>query len=553
VFLRDRGGETIGPLSPITIEVLFGTRVIDETTPISRDGVSFQRFGEDVALLERAVRARNTVLDGGDPWRRGGSVLASPAELSLAETSPLAVLFRHAAQRSRGRLTFASDEGEVTVDLLDGKVVVVDTTAERLGLGSFLLDSGKVALEALDAAVTAAAERFGGDVGAALIGLGKLPPHEYVELYAQWARGVLADVIAWSAGSAAFAARDVKAPPMPLGLDRAASLVEAARHGLDKAGLELRLAERRRRPLIPSSVDGLALEDLRLPPKELRIIKAIDGTRTLDEVLAMPGADTALAALYATVEGGFVVSGEDLEAPREREAARQLEDELRKLGKKSALEIMGVKASATDEEVHARYMTLAKLHHPDRLRPGAAQVLVDARRQMFAAVQAAYEATQTADKRQTIEQLAALGVNNPAEEQAMVRAVLEAETLFKKAEILARVRKYSEALELLEQALLRKPDDIEFRVHRAYFRHMARRAEAEPTLSEILTELKKQPALATGHLFVARLSKSLGKVEQAQKAYKKVLELDPRNHEAESELRLASMRKDKQQPKKKWL
>jgi tetratricopeptide (TPR) repeat protein len=172
---------------------------------------------------------------------------------------------------------------------------------------------------------------------------------------------------------------------------------------------------------------------------------------------------------------------------------------------------------------------------------------------MFAAVQAAYEATQTADKRQTIEQLAALGVNNPAEEQAMVRAVLEAETLFKKAEILARVRKYSEALELLEQALLRKPDDIEFRVHRAYFRHMARRAEAEPTLSEILTELKKQPALATGHLFVARLSKSLGKVEQAQKAYKKVLELDPRNHEAESELRLASMRKDKQQPKKKWL
>lgn len=546
----------VGPLSTLAVEVLFGTRLIDETTPVSTDGVRFARIDEVPALLERAQRARATLLEGGDPWKRGPSTIsggpALTAEVRLDETSPLALLFRYAAAKARGRLLVESDEGQVVLDLLDGKVVAIDTTAERLGLGSYLLDANVVPIEALDEAVSAAAERFGGDVGAALIGLGKIPPHTYVETYAKWAKGVLADVIAWSSGTATFTPRDMKPPPMPLGLDRAASLVEAARAGLDKNALERRLSDRRVRPLIPSAVDGLTLEDLRLPPKELRIIRGVDGTKTLDETLALPGADAAMAALYAAIEGGFVVSGEDREAPKEIEAARQLEAELRTVSKKSPLEILGVKASATDEEVHARYMTLAKLHHPDRLRQGAALVLVDARRQMFAVVQAAYEAAQTIEKRQQIEQLAAFGVHNAADEQAVVRAVLESETFFKKAEIMARMRKYGEALELIEQALVRKPDDAEFRIHRAYFRHMARKTEAETALAEIASELKKQPTIAAGFLFVARLNKSLDKSEQAMKAFKKVLDLDPRNHEAEQELRLASMRKDKQQ-KKKWL
>lgn len=559
LFLRGREGEAIGPLSPLAVEVLFATRVIEETTPVSTDGVSFTRFA-DIPLFGRAQTARATLLEGGDPWpRRSPSAISSaagpaagPAEVRLDETSPLALLFRHAAKKARGRLVISSDEGQVLLDLLDGKVVAVDTTAERLGLGSYLIETGAVPMEALDEAVTAAVGRFGGDVGGALIGLGKIAPHVYVETYAKWAKVVLADVVAWGSGTATFTPKEVKAPPMPLGLDRAASLVEAARTGLDKSALEIRLSDRRGRPLIPSSVEGLTLEDLRLPPKELRIIKGIDGTKTLDETLALPNADAALAALYAAIEGGFVVSGEDQEAPKELAAARALETELRTLSKKSPLEIMGVKASASDEEVHARYMTLAKLHHPDRLRQGASRALVDARKQMFAVVQAAYEATQTAEKRQAIEQLNAFGVANAADEQAVVKAILESETLFKKAEIMARMRKYPEALDLLDQALARKPGDPEFRLHRSFYRFMAKQIEPELALQEISTELKKQPTIAAGFLFVARINKSLDKMEAAIKAFKKVLDLDPRNHEAESELRLASMRKDKQQ-KKKWL
>ena len=68
-------------------------------------------------------------------------------------------------------------------------MVAVDTTVERLGLGSYLIDTQTVSVAALDEAVTAAVGRFGGDVGAALIGLGKIAPHLYVEAYAKWARG----------------------------------------------------------------------------------------------------------------------------------------------------------------------------------------------------------------------------------------------------------------------------------------------------------------------------------------------------------------------------
>ena len=117
---------------------------------------------------------------------------------------------------------------------------------------------------------------------------------------------------------------------------------------------------------------------------------------------------------------------------------------------------------------------------------------------------------------------------------------------------MSRVPRHAAILERRESDVSQGQSEPEFRLHRSFYRFMAKQTEPEVALQEISAELKKQPTIAAGFLFVARINKSLEKMDAAIKAFKKVLDLDPRNHEAESELRLASMRKDKQQ-KKKWL
>ena len=554
VFLRGRDGSVIGPVSAQAVGVLFGTRVIDEATPVSGDGMSFARLDATPNVFTRADHARAEILEGRDPW--GGVVQTGAsgpvaAETDLTQASALKVMFGHAATKARGKLTFEAEDGRVYVTLSDGKITAISTDVSRLSLAQFLLAFHLVAPEDLEVAEESV-DRFGGDLGGALIGLGLVPPHVYVEKFAEWAKTVLADVIGWEEGKVRFVPGDVTPPAIPLGFERYAALVEATRSALDKNRLMERLQPRWNLPLIPSSADGLTLDDLRLPPKDLRIIKSLDGSKTLADMCSKPGAETALTALYVIIEAGFATSGEDTLRPKDLEEAKKANETAATMKKKSPLEILGVKAEATDEEVRNKYMGLAKQYHPDGVRHGAALELVEARRHLFAVMQSAYESIETSAMRQEYVVLAQHGISTKAEEQAIVRAVIEAETLFKKSEILARMKKYGEALDLLDQAISRKPDDIEFKIHRSFFRYSSQKLDAETAIKEITVELKKQPNIAAGYLFLARLHKANDNIEGALKFYKKLLEHDPKNHEAESEIRLQTMRQSRTQ-KKKWL
>jgi tetratricopeptide (TPR) repeat protein len=143
------------------------------------------------------------------------------------------------------------------------------------------------------------------------------------------------------------------------------------------------------------------------------------------------------------------------------------------------------------------------------------------------------------------------------EEFVKVQNVLHAETVFKKAEILARVKKWDEALEHLDEALALKPDDVEFKIFRAFYAYQrARRTggpEGDPqvAIKAIQILMKTDTNIASGYMFLAQLNKDLGKAELAVKYFEKVLEFDEKNPEAMREVRLHNMRSDKNK-KKKW-
>ncbi|MFO0727197.1 MAG: DnaJ domain-containing protein [Myxococcota bacterium] len=556
VFLRDKVGAPIGPVPFVALEVLFSVRVVDESTPISTDGAEFQPLAARPELIARLSAMRERVLAGQNPWPEGLVVGPFKGDLDLATNSPFSVLFKTAASNARGVLWFEVQSTQVQVHFLDGKVVRLETTAESLSLGAWLLEKKLVTMPALERAVLKSIE-LGGDLGAALIATQAIPPHLFLEHFANWSKWVLERVMGMSEGRAVFAVEELPPPPIPLGWDRFGALLEAARKRLGREELERAISGRGERAVIPSQVEGVTLEDLKLLPKELRVLKGIDGARNLSAILeAQTTAEqrvSAMFAVYVALETGFAVLGDDPEEPRERQEAERLEAVHEEWKKRGHLEILGIRAESSDEEVRSRYMELAKVYHPDRVRTNALPRLIEVRRALFTLVQAAYEATENAEKRAQIQGLAKMGYSGKIDEQAVIRSVLESETYFKKAEALGRMKKWADAVEHINEAIKRKADEPEFRVHRAYYAYMA--APTEPGLSKAVDEIaalaKKNPTLGACQLFLARLHKQLRQPEVAMKHFKKLLEIDPRNHEAESELRLFAMRQDKGQ-KKKW-
>lgn len=541
--------------------MLFGARIVDRNTPISDDGRTFIKLGEHPAIWPRLLQVEALLVEGHDPWPDTRDTLVPEAapgdEVHLDDTPPLAVLFGCALRGSTGVLRVSSLPGTVELSYLDGKIVELNTDNGELSLAAYLITEAAVDARKVEQAVLRA-PAMGGDLGGALIALGVLPPHVYLEKLSGWGRWLLAELITWTSGMALLDPVPVFSPPVPLGYDRFGVLVEALKL-VPRPFFEAALELRQHLPVIPSHVEGYSLETLKLPPRELRVIKAIDGAKKLSAILEAQKAGgveqelSALRAIYLATSIGFLVFGEDLEAPKDREQARLLREQLASFRDLSPLEVLGVKPNASDDDVRARYMQLAKEHHPDRVKQNAAPELVDAQRQMFAAIQSAYEAVETAEQRDALKRAADMGYAG-VDEQAIVRAALEAETCFKKAEVLFKVKKYAEGLEQLEQALKRKPDDIEFQIHHVYYRLLASKATDDgirAAITSITNLLKKDPNLASALLILGRLHRQIGDQERSVKCFKKVLDFDPRNHEAASEVRLANLRQQKE--KKKWL
>lgn len=578
IYLRDREGESIGPLPLRALEVLYDARVVDDGTPLSEDGVMYRALRDFPELFARVLDVKDMLVRGEDPWApiapaapaahtRTPSRMADPASAAsapaYAAARPLGAMLRHAIAKDSGVLTLSTDEGSVSFHYKDGKIVVIETAIEALGLAPYLVEMG-VANQAAIARGQERAPAMGGDLGGALIALGLIQPHTYFEKLIGWAKRALGSVVVPGYQEAEFHARDVPNPPVPLGLDRFGILIEMVRDRADRGWLEEHLGDKRNSPLILSQVEGGKLEDMKLKAGELRAINSVNGVKTLGEIIdAMGGTEQktleVLQVVYFAVETGFVVLGIDPLLGKEAQEAARVRDQFEKTKRKNYFEILNVNARSSDEETRNRYTELAKLHHPDTLRRGCAPELIEARREMFALIVEAFEALATENQRLTYANDIDSGRAGGSDDLMKVQAVLQAETLFKKAEVLAKLKKLDEAITMLDEAIKLKGDDTEFKVYRAYYGFLAAQraglpgleGEAERAIKSILGLMKNDSNIAAGYMFLGQLNKVIGKMPLAVKYFEKVLEYDERNAEAQREVRLHNMRAEKDK-KKKW-
>lgn len=570
IYLRDREGESIGPLPMRALEVLFDSRVVDEGTPVSENGVTYRALRDFPEVLARVLEVKDMLVRGEDPWSAPppSARASTPSEVAGTATidisRPFVGMLRASLDKSTGVLTLANDQGETSLHYKDGKIVLVETTIATLSLAHYLVENN-IATEGAVARAVERAPSMGGDVGGALIALGIVQPHEYFEKFLGWAKKALGSIINPGYRSVAFTQKDVPNPPVPLGFDRFGVLIETVRAHGDRSFMNENLGPKRACPLIPSQVEGGKLEDMKLKATELRAINAVNGAKTLGELLdTMGGTEQktleVFQAVHFALETGFVVLGADPLTGKEIQEAAKLRDMLEKASRKNYFEILGVTERSSDDDVRTRYAELVKMYHPDGLRPGAAEELITVRGDFFGLIVESFEALQTENQRLKYANDLEHGMAGGTADLEKVQAVLQAETLFKKAEVLTKLKKYDESLAMLDEAIRLKGDDTEFKVYRVYFGFLqasrggghAAEGDAEKAIKQILALMKNDSNIAAGYMFLGQLYKHVtGKQHVAIKYFEKVLEYDPKNADAAREVRLFNMRSEKDK-KKKW-
>jgi tetratricopeptide (TPR) repeat protein len=222
-------------------------------------------------------------------------------------------------------------------------------------------------------------------------------------------------------------------------------------------------------------------------------------------------------------------------APPDHEALRAL---LEKWKKASHFDVLGVSEKTSAADVKVAYFALARQHHPDTVTEADPE-LRQLKAELTARMNEAYGVlSDDASRAVYVEELKGGG-------QVDVGPILQAEEDFLRATILVKARKFLEAIALLEGAIRLNPDEGEFHAWLAYAKFVSakdKRLVYNDSVAECHTALKMNPHCAAAHLFVGHMSKIIGDMQKAEKAYKLCLQLDPNNTEAKSELRLIAAR-----------
>jgi hypothetical protein len=213
-------------------------------------------------------------------------------------------------------------------------------------------------------------------------------------------------------------------------------------------------------------------------------------------------------------------------------------------------ELLGVGKSSATSDITTAYFTMVKKWHPERIRP-ALEPLTKQIKILFERITEAHETLTVDDERVAYVRTVADGGGTRASERMMI-AIVEAAMDMQKAEVLLRRRNHAEALEWIEKAIAKNPDEAGHYALRGWLNHLLQQgaeAELEPILADIDRTLKDNPRNSAAHYYRGMVLKRMSRSDDAREAFQVAHEVDPRNLEAAREVRLANIRHSKP-PKK---
>ena len=221
------------------------------------------------------------------------------------------------------------------------------------------------------------------------------------------------------------------------------------------------------------------------------------------------------------------------------------------MGQQTLYEILGVAKTASADEIQTAYFAQARSWHPDRLP----RDLGDMAAKIFTRINDAYQTLSHVDLRKEYDSVVARGGGTAKDREVLERAV-DAGLLFQKGEVMFKKGDYSQAEELLNEAVASDPDQPEYMALLAWIQahriqpptqESERRHHYDAYLQMLDTVISKDPQYSKAYYYRGALYKRAGQSERAMFDFRKVMELDPRNIDAAREVRVYDMRQNKKQ------
>jgi DNA-binding response OmpR family regulator/tetratricopeptide (TPR) repeat protein len=462
-------------------------------------------------------------------------------QIDLALEAAPSVIWKAMAERFTGALHFKHRKRHKVLVLAEGMPNSVRSNLAREALGRRLFDAGRIDERTFKESLRAT--KLGKKQGAALIDMGALTEAHLREALVKQAEDKLLEMFSWTAGSA-WRQDGVREVSLSSGLG-GWTPQKVMLWGVLRA--ESEILRRALEPYLSCQIErGPAELESKLDfAGEHALLDALDGAEVVGDLI-----DEHLPALFALWKMGVVeIEGtvsQVMLAPAGPSAASIVTDLRARLEEQETqdhFEVLGISRNASAAEVRKAFLDQAKSCHPDKFVSAEGEIRELASR-VFTRLSEANEVLGDAEHRQRYVDALASGGSKSAD-RAKVARIMTAEQQFQKAEVEARRKDWDGATEALAHALELDPEEGEFHALLGWVTFM-RSPDDEEAKSQALDSLKKAISLApqspNGYFYLGRLHRICERIPEAEKMFRKVLELRPKHVEAQQELRLIARR-----------
>jgi CheY-like chemotaxis protein/curved DNA-binding protein CbpA len=466
----------------------------------------------------------------------GEEKTTGPKRVQLADRPVAEVLWEAMEQGFSGAVHFQSGRRHKQVLLEAGTPKLIRSNVTRECLGRRLLDTGQIDEVAYRESVQCSknSERPQGGI---LVRMGALPEAQLSQALATQSEEKLLDLFRWTEGET-WRQEGVRQLP------QASELLDWTPQLTILKGVEVMDCQRiteRLRPHADSPVTRkeLALSEAECTASVKALLEALGSESRVADL--MEAHAPALYGLWVIDALGFGEKAVGASPASSSLAKLQSLCEAHK--GQTYFEVLGVPEDAATSDLRRAFVGLAKRYHPDRFNAESKEVQALAA-EVFANISLAHDTL--SDPAMKKAYLARMRGAGPSGSSGEVARIVSAEGEFRNGERLLKQRAFEQALEHFRRALELDPSEGEFSALYGWTLFLVNQNDPE-TRTEAIRRLEEAQTLAprspSGYYYLGLLWKACDQARQADRMFRKVLEVSPDHVEAARERRLYRMRR----------
>jgi tetratricopeptide (TPR) repeat protein len=478
-------------------------------------------------------------------------MVAVPEHGRLDETPlPRLLLDLHAA-RFGGALALSRERVGKRFLFHEGAPVFAESNLASESLGVQLMDAGR--LERADyARMTAEVQQRGKKEGAVLLELGLIQPKDLFVALKDQVRSRLVECFGWTQGEWRVEPdAETPADARPFRADLYAVLQQGLETHWSRDRMLSDLAPRLELfPRRAKSFDAVAGR-LRADPAVEAVLEAIDGTRSLWKVLQHAATPRALAACWVLEAAGAIdcreqpvgslvseveIVVEETEAPRAAarpgaaapaQAARraggasqadglrrEIEERFQRLADLDHYQILGLEPSTNPAAIKRAYLEAAKRYHPDALaRLGLDEAVRAQANRVFAEIGKAHAVLSDPRRRREYD-----SVRSTQSSGIDANRLAQAETLFRKGDVLLRSGNFRGAVEFLRPCVELWPEECAYQSALGWALFKKQPPETEAARDHLQRAIRLDPDDGVTLFRLSVVLRELGDIEGAEAA-----------------------------------